>query len=1105
MSFQGDVRGIGLAELLQGLARGRKEGVLTLTSRSGYRSVLGMEEGSAWLLPDPDENAEDWRSRARNAWADDPEFTINAARMSQVVQAARLETLYALLDGGGVHFRFDPGALPVRETRLEEEGHAETEIHCKATQVEFLLLEYARIADEAELAGHPTLIDEDVIPCVAHTDELGSLPPSLVQEIDGNSTILEIADRLGWPVRQAQLAAMSAFDAGGLRMAHPIEVLRLALHELQRKQFARAASRLSLWCRTGTPGPLVAEDAEALTNEWLAGRLTSALRAMPMRHVRTLLRRLDATLQSPSHAVVHWTEALRIKPSDRIARLRLTAMRLREEGESTDMDVREVLDLAREMREHGSPMRSGPAFTIAAFLQPDSVPQRLELGMGLLQAGRTEEGAPWVVSACTDLLAQGHADRILGPLRTLIEQDPRHREARELLTRGKRQSTASKKMRRNVALASTVVVLLGAGAVVKVKIEKDRTDKIDEIRGMLADPRTGLAQLDAHFTEDGSMEVSDLRRELEDRLRSNEVAQRTAWLDDYHAAQMEAQQGDIAKAIDMVAELPTPPRLQLVNTTWPEIGDVLTAIPNRMREEVLTLGSPSTEAPQQLVVETQVKEQCEALRSKVADDAYPSLDTSEFLENLDDVAALVEKRAYERSIAKLESERKQTLAENDRLLDLAHTALERHNYDRAIRHYEMILENDTTGKVRRVLREEIAEVRTKRDAVQNARKAAANGRHDKALEILNETFEETVRVMLPFQVETTPPGVTVSIKAQGSDQAIERTTPFTIEGTFQDQWVLEFQLDEFDRRALAIQGPQDVDLVLSRTPAFHFETPGRVDAVPTPIGERSSGEYVVCDRNGNVSRIAWNGQQRWTQQIKTLSGIARRPLPLPARTDMMMFLTETGSVWLVSREDGHLEGPWKLEEPPVLGPVVVGDELHAQLRNGALARWTTSLRPSMETAGVRAPLESSLRHGDVGQFTVVRPDGSKDQQIDAKMFGSDWTVRATDTHFEVSLGGAEEGAYLVARTGDWRYVAWEAPAEAGEAPTLWISDGAGLRAFLPIGHGRTATGRADDSGPPAPAGIHGPAPAADEAPSAGPPAPESAGPAPSGADAPAEK
>ena len=60
MSFQGDVRGIGLAELLQGLARGRKEGVLSLTSNGGVHCYLGLEEGKLVLLPEPDEDPERW-------------------------------------------------------------------------------------------------------------------------------------------------------------------------------------------------------------------------------------------------------------------------------------------------------------------------------------------------------------------------------------------------------------------------------------------------------------------------------------------------------------------------------------------------------------------------------------------------------------------------------------------------------------------------------------------------------------------------------------------------------------------------------------------------------------------------------------------------------------------------------------------------------------------------------------------------------------------------------------------------------------------------------------------------------------------------------------
>lgn len=1078
MSFQGDVRGIGLAELLQGLARGRKEGVLTLTSRGDHRSVLGMEEGKAWLLPDPEEDQEFWRIRARNAWADDSTFTIEPARLEPIVKAARLETLYALLDGGGVHFRFDPGPVPERVTKLEEQGHSHTEIHCVPAPVEFLLLEYARIADEMELAGHPEMIPPDIVPCVADADELSTLQPALVQQIDGNSTVQEISDRLGWPVRQAQLSILAGVNVGGLRIAHAIEVLRLSLHELQRKQFARAAARLSLWCRVGTPGPLVAEDAEALANEWLAGRLTAAMRLMEMRDVRCLLRRLDVSLNSTSHAVVHWTEANRIKSSDRITRLRLAAMRLRDGGEGCGLEVREILDLARELREHDSPMRSGPALAIAAFLQPESIPQRLELGMGLVQAGRVDEAGPWVVSACTDMLAQGHADRILGPLRTLIENDPRNREGRELLTRAKRQSSRSKKLRRNAAIAGSVALLLGAGAVVKVKIDEKRTDHIDSIRAMLTQPQAGLAQIEMHFAEDTSLEIGDLRRELEDRLREEELAQRSAWLDVYHAAQVEAQEGDIVTALQMTREVPAPPRLTLVTEAWPSRMDVLMSMPARLKAEVQSQGRPTILNPHQVTMEESIRGRAEELRAALDETEQTASDYKDFRAAIDGVTELVIARAQERSKEALKKEREQILAENDRLLNLAHASLERHEYDRALRHYEEILANDPSGKVRRVLKEEIELVRKKRDAVNDARDAASIGKHQRALEILTGTFDETVRVMLPFEITTTPPGVFVTITREGETDGVTRETPFTIEGTFADTWTLDFALSDFDARSLKVKGPQNIDLFLSRTPGAHFETDGRVDAIPMPIGDGTTGDYIVCDRIGTLLRIAWDGSIRWRQDIKTVSGVARRPVPLPGRGGQLLFLTETGSVWLVDPKDGHVEGPWELGDPPVFGPVAVGDEVHAQLRSGKLARWRTSLRPTLEDAGNNASLDESLRHGFQGLFTVIRPDGTNNPELRASTSdGSGWTIRVDEDRFVVYEDGREDKPFTIAKEGDWRYIGWEAPSAKDDSPILWISDGMGLRAFLPPGvkrklvqeHGR------EIAGPPIPEAIFGPA------------------------------
>ncbi|MEM8710851.1 MAG: hypothetical protein AAGG01_07860, partial [Planctomycetota bacterium] len=250
---------------------------------------------------------------------------------------------------------------------------------------------------------------------------------------------------------------------------------------------------------------------------------------------------------------------------------------------------------------------------------------------------------------------------------------------------------------------------------------------------------------------------------------------------------------------------------------------------------------------------------------------------------------------------------------------------------------------------------------------------------------------------------------------------------------------------------------------------------GRVDAVPAPIGDGSTGDYIVCDRNGMIVRAAWNGSVRWRQDIKTVSGIARRPVPMPSLGGELLFLTETGSAWLVDTKDGNLKGPWEIGEPPVYGPIVVGDEVHAQLRSGKLARWKTSLRPSLDdqTNG-SAFSEGEARYGFEGLFSVLRPDGSPNPAIRAATWdGSGWTVEVHDEHYRVFEDGREDGAFHIARTGDWSYVAWESPARKEDHPILWIADHGGLRAFLPPGIHRDLSGGAlvDLAGPPAPEGV----------------------------------
>jgi hypothetical protein len=163
---------------------------------------------------------------------------------------------------------------------------------------------------------------------------------------------------------------------------------------------------------------------------------------------------------------------------------------------------------------------------MAAHRQPQSTAQRLELGMGFVAAHRPDDAGPWVLTACTDILNQGHADRVLSPLRQLLELDPRNRDARLLLTRAKRASTSTKRLRRNILIGGAIVAMAAGTAFIKVQGDRERRSHIAEVRRLLEDPVQGLEALEAHFADDLAPEVADLRRELEERLRTLEFQMR---------------------------------------------------------------------------------------------------------------------------------------------------------------------------------------------------------------------------------------------------------------------------------------------------------------------------------------------------------------------------------------------------------------------------------------------------------------------------------------------------------------------------------------------------------------------------------------------------
>src|SRR5262249_47512623 len=152
-----------------------------------------------------------------------------------------------------------------------------------------LLLEYARLKDEAAGLGQFFFVSPHSVLCL--------LDPALAQgefqrfarECDGSSSLLEVADRMGWSLRQMRITTVAARPRGTLREAQPTQLLTLAQRELVGGNPGRASSRLIAWYETSPPGPISEAEAEFLVHEWKSGRLQQPLQQMPRPAARAIL------------------------------------------------------------------------------------------------------------------------------------------------------------------------------------------------------------------------------------------------------------------------------------------------------------------------------------------------------------------------------------------------------------------------------------------------------------------------------------------------------------------------------------------------------------------------------------------------------------------------------------------------------------------------------------------------------------------------------------------------------------------------------------------------------------------------------------------------
>jgi hypothetical protein len=1047
MTFQGDVGGIGLADLLQSLARGR-DGILTLIGRGGLQSTLGVEGGMIHLLADPSEEGVMWRDRARAAWIGDPNSRIDSVRMSEIARAHRVETVYRLLDSDSVHFRFAPGPLPKppeeaaiskSETGFSRPASRRDAVWCAPLPVDALLLEYARLKDEAAGLGRAFDISAHAVLILIDTGFGQEGFEKFAKECDGTSSLVEVADRLGWPLRQMRIVAGGALLHGAIRLAQPQELLTLAQRELLASNPERAASRFAAWYENAEPGPLPEQDADFVVHEWNAGRIQTALRLMPPEAARALLRRVDCVVFNPSASAERWKEYADVHAPDAISNLRVLVCRIRSGAEDVMPPIRELLAVARSFNERRQSLRAAAILRVVAARQPETSASRIDLGLGFLSAGFPNEGSPWILEAAKVLIEEDQGEKAVPALRALVEQNPSNREARRLLSRARAGAVRRKLTGKHALLFVAGLALIAATGWVRIRSKREFERKLAAVTEKLSDPEAAMALLEQEFPGDLSLPVQKLRTSIAERRHASDVAARTAWTTAYREAQTECARGDPVDGLRKILALPETPKLFDDPDPWPAISELYQSLAVRGEESILDLGKEPTEDKEQIHAEQRAAKLFQDLKAELAGHQDDPL-VREYEKRLVEFQKRLDARGEARAAARADRLHKENQAKQDLLLAAARAHAQAGDHLRALTAYKELLGLDESGKLGAILAKEIAVEEKRTAAIQEARDLASNGKHAEARAVLAAAMDNPGDFLLPWKVQTVPSGARARLK-----DGTVRVTPFTMQSTFGEKVAMTIEKDGCESVALEVDAPCDRTVYLTRAPERWWKTKGRVEALPLVLGE----DHLVCDRSGEVARLGKGGTVVWSQTISSLAGVARSPVLLPKQRGKALLVSEEGEAFLCDVATGSIEGPEKLGSPPIFGPVISPDGIRLRLRDGRTELWTDKLSPETDTnapAGSETPAapESSLEQG---AMVVLRRTASGALSLTSPWTG--WTVDVGDKACTLRARGEEKASASVRRDGPWIFVAWEEPRGSLTQGRLWIADGLGLRSYVP--------------------------------------------------------
>ncbi|MFN0007680.1 MAG: DUF4388 domain-containing protein [Planctomycetota bacterium] len=1046
MTFQGDVGGIGLADLLQSLARGR-DGVLTLLGRDGLQCSIGIEGGMIHFLPEPGEDPNIWRVRARAAWHGDPNARIDLVRMTEIARAHRIEVVYSLLESDTVHFRFTPGPVPKpmenpaisqSETGFTRVGARRDGVWCAPIVVDGLLLEFARLKDEAAGVGPAFHVDMDSVLIVADPSLAEGENQKFAAECDGTSSVQEIADRLGWPLRQMRIVTAVALLQGRLFEAQAGDLLNLTQQELLAGNVERAASRLRAWDRKAHPGPISEADADFFTHEWNAGRLQPVLQLVGGPLARSIFRRVDSVIFNAIASAERWKEYVKDSKPDPVAAFRVIVCQIRTGAEGGLPPMRELLAAARAFNERRQWMRAAALLRIAAERQPETTAIRMEVGVGFLNAGFAEEAAPWILEAARAYVEEKKGEKAVAALRALLEQTPSNREVRRLLSRARAGAVRRKLLGvHSMMIGAGLLIVTGIGFVhFKAKTREQR--KIAAVQERMSDPEAALAVLEKEFQGEDSGVVDQLREEIARRRMEADAEIRLAWMDTYREVQTECASGDPLLGLRKALEIPPPPTLSLDVAEWPAISDLFNLIVARGESAFRELSESRLPDKEQAHAVRRSLKLIEDLRAETIGKEDLS-EVKRLLPRLDDLKWRVEDHAERRAAARAELDKKQNLAQQEILLSTARSHAKAGDHSRSFAVYQELVQTDPSGKLAKVLEPEMKVERERHEALVRARELALEGQHEEARKVLQAALDNADEYLLPWKVTTVPSGARARF-----DDGTERVTPFTFETSFGSKPVqMILSRENSEPLTITVGAPADQTVYLTRAPERWWHAQGRVEAAPLAVGE----DHILCDRSGTIVRLTGDGSFAWSKKITSIAGLARTPALLGDQHGKCVLVAEDGQSWLCDLANGDLDGPVAMGSPPVEGPTLCAEGVWAKFRDGKTVLWTSGLTPTTRRAELDEPLGCTPAQPASSGLALLRRGATAATSLKSPWTG--WTVEIQEKGCALIPPGDTSPSSSIRREGPWTYVAWEAPHTRAPNGRLWIADGLGLRSYLP--------------------------------------------------------